>query len=506
MQVQHQPCGHVASSHDTCTVYDWLTSSLAVSRPRVPTNKLLRLQILSSDFMSHPNGAKSKSMVERQSGALGMTLRVSRSGGTTIERLCWWSTATSGNTEISRSCTSLKIHHIQYNRTVLTMSLRIGIFGGGVVGGGVVELLKNHFPAIEVVKMCVRSLDKPRDFETSATFTSSPADLLEDDSLDCIVEVMGGTGLAETVVDTALAKGKTVVTANKALLAEQLSKYSAGEGRLAFEAAVCGGIPIINILQTAYAGDTVTSIMGICNGTTNFMLDKMDREGAGYADVLAEAQALGYAEADPTADVEGHDVRAKICLLAKLGMGTTVGVGDIPCQGISKLTVDDFALAKQASSTIKLIGKAALDNGKLSVYVTPMLVPLTSSLAGIHGPGNAVTVISENMGACTYTGPGAGRYPTANSVVADLARVAAGAVAKPFPRSTDYPLEDDYTSKFYIRLRPDSGHSTTTHGIGVEKRLTTGTTSCWITQPAQRSAVEAFCAHVEAELFFPVLE
>ena len=336
--------------------------------------------------------------------------------------------------------------------------LRIGIVGGGTVGGGVWELLHQN-AAVSIQKIVVRSL-RPRDYAApSDLFTTQMSDVLSNPDIDCVVEVMGGTDTAKDVVLQALKAGKAVVTANKALLAEHLTTVAnaqvAANRPLMYEAAVCGGIPIINILQTAYTGDKIQSIEGILNGTTNYMLSKMDQEGADYAAVLKEAQDLRYAEADPTADVEGHDARAKVALLAKLAFGITVeDVTTIPCQGISQITTTDFAYAKASQSTIKLVGTATQASpSSVAIYVAPVMLPLTHTLAGIHGAGNAVTVTSQNMGPCLYTGPGAGRYPTANSVVADILRVAAQPTYAPvaFAKPSTATLETNYTAKFYLR-------------------------------------------------------
>ncbi|CAN0151404.1 unnamed protein product [Discosporangium mesarthrocarpum] len=232
---------------------------------------------------------------------------------------------------------------------------------------------------------------------------------------------------------------------------------------LGYEAAVCGGIPIIHNMQHSYVGDEVTSVMGIMNGTTNFMLTKMELEGAGYAGVLKEAQDLGYAEADPTADVEGHDVRAKIALLAKLTFGQHVPLEGIPCTGISKLTGTDFTCAKMMGCTIKLVGTAAVsgeNRSNLAVYVSPVVVPLGGALASARGPGNIVVVTSKNLTKSVYTGPGAGRYPTANSVVNDMVRIAQGLCGRPFPVARELSVAPDFSTRFYVRV-------TATDGLGI---------------------------------------
>lgn len=233
--------------------------------------------------------------------------------------------------------------------------LRIGLFGGGVVGGGTYELIKKcigngRFDSVgasmEIVKICVRDLNKKRDFEvdpTVTTFTTNYDDILNDKSINVVIELMGGTTHAKDVVFRAIAAGKHVVTANKALIASFLPELMAlldanPSVKFTYEAAVCGGIPIIRALHSDFLSDSITKVMGIMNGTTNFMLCKMEDEGADYGDVLKQAQDLGFAEADPTADVEGHDVQAKIALLAKLSFGVSVPFEEVPTTGISKIT------------------------------------------------------------------------------------------------------------------------------------------------------------------------
>lgn len=271
----------------------------------------------------------------------------------------------------------------------------------------------------------------------------------------------------------AVKSGKSVVTANKALIAEHLEEVvkllnEANDGskksvKFGYEASVCGGIPIIHTLSSGYKGDIINEVMGICNGTTNYMLGKME-DGVDYDEVLKEAQDLGFAEADPAADVEGYDVRAKIAILAKLAFGTTVPIETIPCMGITNVSVVDFGYAKSMGCTIKLIGTAARQSqfgehdGALSVYVSPKLVPNDHLLASATGAGNAVVIDSANLGTASYTGPGAGRYPTANSIVADIMRVADNTCpATPFPLSSNIEIDNNYVSAFYIRISFQDG-------------------------------------------------
>jgi homoserine dehydrogenase len=320
---------------------------------------------------------------------------------------------------------------------------------------------------MEIVKICVRDLKKARDFEVDpavTTFTTNYDDILEDKSINCVIELMGGTTRAKDVVFKAIANGKDVVTANKALIANYLPELLAlldanPAVRFTYEAAVCGGIPIIRALHSDFLSDSITKVMGIMNGTTNFMLCKMEDEGADYGDVLIEAQALGYAEADPTADVEGHDVQAKIALLAKLCFGISVPFADVPTTGISSITSADFAYAKTLKSTIKLLGTANQNaDGTLAVFVSACMVPLTSPLASAKGPGNMVLINSENNTQSTFAGPGAGRFPTANSVMSDLIRLSQNISCDPFPvADPGIVLDPDYSSRFYVRIKCSDG-------------------------------------------------
>ena len=355
------------------------------------------------------------------------------------------------------------------------MHLKCGVFGGGVVGGGTYELVKKCMQngrfaqlgaSMEISKICVRSLDKPRDFEVDAaktTFVTNYDDILKDSSINTVVELMGGVTHAKDVVFAAIKAGKHVVTANKALIAQHLDEIQAllsanPEVKFCYEAAVCGGIPIIHTMQSEFYSDTLTRVMGIMNGTTNFMLCKMEDEGASYGAVLKEAQALGFAEADPTADVEGLDVQAKISILTKLCYGKGVDPNTVPTEGISKITSVDFEYAKILKSTIKLIGCAQINaDGTLAVFVSPMVVSLDSALASAKGPGNMVVVGSENNTQSTFAGPGAGRWPTANSVLNDMIRLSMGATSKPFPLEADTTINNDYEACFYVRISCNDG-------------------------------------------------
>lgn len=429
---------------------------------------------------------------------------------------------------------------------------RIGMIGAGTVGGGVYEIIMNRLKSSSaaITKICVRDANKPRDFQINSSITQVVTDIssiLNDDSIDLVVEVAGGTTFAKDAVFTALKGGKSVVTANKALIVEYLDEIVAlvdqvnsdrgKEGKKAvkfgYEASVCGGIPIIHTLQSAYKGDIINEVSGICNGTTNYMLGKME-EGADYDEVLKEAQDLGFAEADLTADVAGHDVRAKIAILAKLAFGVTVPIDTIPCMGITEISVVDFAYAKSMGCTIKLVGTAVRQSvfreydGALSVYVSPKLVPLNHLLASATGCGNAVAVDSSNLGTARFTGPGAGRYATANSVVADAMRVVNDTCpSSPFPMlSNSIDIDNDFVSAFYIRISFQDGLGISrsvgdlaeTQGVSIHSILQQPVTdrmaadTVVTTEACKYSQVKALCELIEKEeyalsapVFFPMI-
>jgi homoserine dehydrogenase len=413
--------------------------------------------------------------------------------------------------------------------------LRIGMIGGGTVGGGVYEIIMSRLQhrvgrPLVITKICVKDLSKPRSFhlDERTSLTTSIDSVINDEKIDMVVEVMGGTTLAKTVVLTSLRNKKPVVTANKALIAEcmpeiQLAIQQSNVG-FGYEAAVCGGIPIIQTLQTCYTGDIIHQIQGVCNGTTNYMLCKME-QGADYDQVLREAQELGYAEADPTADVEGHDVKAKICILAKLAFGVTVDPSTVPTQGISQLESVDFEYAKLLNCTIKLLGTAQRSHearewdGPLCVFVSPVMIPLAHILASAKASGNALAITSANMGMCSYLGPGAGRFPTANSIVADICRLAdtARTAPNPFPNeSSDLEVDNDYASIFYIRIPfidglgiiKRVGELAEQYGVSIHSILQNPIRDRWnadvcvtTDEDCKRSQVEGLCEAIREEDF-----
>lgn len=366
-------------------------------------------------------------------------------------------------------------------------TIRIGMIGAGTVGGGVYEIIHGRLgqqatssssipipskgftnlslrPCV-ISKICVRDINKARSFQIDNKLTSVTTDIndiIYDENIDIVLELIGGVDLAKTVVIKSLKLGKSVVSANKVLIAECLDEIKqaalVGDGYrqtyFAYEAAVCGGIPIIQAMQGCFSGDIIHKVMGICNGTTNFMLGKMEKEGSDYNEILKDTQDLGFA--DPTTNAEGHD----IAILAKLAFGTTVPVESIPCMGIREISSVDFEYAKLLNCTIKLLGTAERlseygeYDGALSVYVSPKVVPLTQTvLSTVHHIQNVVSLKSANTGLTSFQGLGAGRYTAANSVVADICRIASGNSSRdPFPLSSNIELDNNYSSAFYIRI------------------------------------------------------
>ncbi|GGO85765.1 homoserine dehydrogenase [Nocardioides phosphati] len=320
--------------------------------------------------------------------------------------------------------------------------LKVAVLGCGSVGSQVVRLLQEQSDdlaarigaPVELAGVAVRRLDAPREVEVpEELLTTDAIGLVTREDIDLVVEVIGGIEPARTLILAALDNGASVVTANKALLAEDgptLFEAAEKAGRdLYFEAAVAGAIPILRPLRESLAGDKVTRVLGIVNGTTNFILDKMDTSGAGFADALSEAQALGYAEADPTADVEGFDAAAKAAILASLAFHTRVTAADVHREGISDVTAADVASARDMGSVVKLLAICELRDGAVSARVHPAMIPASHPLASVRGAYNAVFVESEAAGQLMFYGPGAGGSPTASAVLGDLVTVARNRLA-----------------------------------------------------------------------------
>jgi homoserine dehydrogenase len=316
--------------------------------------------------------------------------------------------------------------------------LNVAVLGCGVVGSQVVRLLTEQSgdlaarvgAPVRLVGVGVRRIDAPREVDVpEGLLTTDSAGLAARDDVDVVVEVIGGIEPARSLILAALENGASVVTANKALLAEDgptLFEAAEKAGRdLSYEAAVAGAIPIVRPLRESLAGDRVTRVLGIVNGTTNFILDKMDSTGAGFEEALEEAQDLGYAEADPTADVEGFDAAAKAAILASLAFHSRVTAADVHREGITDVTAADIASAAEMGSVVKLLAIAELvPNDGVSVRVHPAMIPRTHPLASVREAFNAVFVESDAAGRLMFYGPGAGGAPTASAVLGDLVTVA----------------------------------------------------------------------------------
>lgn len=350
----------------------------------------------------------------------------------------------------------------------------IGMLGAGIVGGSLIRRLVEEHAAIEAKtgldlqlrKVAVRDLEKARSFELDGSLiTTHPEVVVDDPDVRLVVEVMGGLEPAGEMVLRALRAGKPVVTANKALLAERGPElFSAAEAAgvpLLFEAAVGGGIPIIRPLSETLAGEQIERVMGIVNGTTNFILSRMAEDGATYADALSEAQALGYAEADPAADVGGGDAAAKAAILASLAFGTWAGIDNVYHDGIEQLTKADMKWASELGYTIKLLAIAERLAAGVSVRVYPAMLPKAHPLATIRGATNAIFIEGPSIDELLFAGPGAGGEPTATAMLGDVIDAAreilAGAEVAPrirFSPGELVPFETVHT-KWYVRLEVD---------------------------------------------------
>jgi homoserine dehydrogenase len=316
-------------------------------------------------------------------------------------------------------------------------TVRVGLLGCGVVGGGTARILleeagdltRRAGVPIELAKVAVRSVSKPRVVELpQSVLTSDPWEVLSDPSIDIIVETIGGTDPARDLIMEAFKAGKHVVTANKELLSNQGREIFDAADRhgadLLFEGAVAGGIPIIRPLKESLAGDRVTRVMGIVNGTTNFILTCMAETGRSFTEALAEAERLGYTEMDPSADIDGHDAAAKIAILASLAFNARVVAGDVHREGISRVTPADITAAHELGYEVKLLAVAEIDDQEVSARVHTAMLPKTHPLASVRDVFNAVFVEAENAGELMFFGRGAGGAPTGSAVAGDIVEIA----------------------------------------------------------------------------------
>ncbi len=355
----------------------------------------------------------------------------------------------------------------------------VAVIGCGTVGSGVVKILTEHAGRLEqrsgrsiaLRRVVVRDLAKRREVSLPAGIVSTDyTAALRDPSVHVVIELIGGTTTAKRIVLDALAAGKHVITANKALLAdagnEIFAAARAAERTVCFEAAVAGGVPIIHALGESLAANQVTSIQAILNGTSNFILTAMADGGRSYADALAEAQRLGYAEADPTLDVDGSDAAHKLAVLAQIAFGVAARPHEIERVGIDRIEAMDIRFAGELGYAIKLLAEAWASpdsNGKSTValHVAPVMVRKTDMLAQVRGAYNAIQLIGDVVGETLYQGPGAGMMPTASSVVADLIDLAVGRAQKTFAAANlwsgadrGFTIEpsEKVRSRFYLRL------------------------------------------------------
>lgn len=311
--------------------------------------------------------------------------------------------------------------------------ISIGLLGLGVVGSGVIKIVKDHQEdlvhqlgrGVKVDKVLVRDIEKARQIEYDHDIlTTDCADVLNNPDIDVVIEVMGGVDIARDYIMQALKAKKHVVTANKDLIAlhgPELEKTAQENGcDLFYEASVGGGIPLLRGLSDGLVSDRIQQVMGIVNGTTNYILTKMDKEGQSYEDALQKAQELGFAEADPTADVEGLDAARKMVILARLSFFTNVELDDVEVEGISTLSLTDIDYGNKLGLTMKLIGFANRYNNQVEVTVQPTFLSKTHPLASVNDEYNAVYVNGENVGETMFYGPGAGSLPTATAVMSDV--------------------------------------------------------------------------------------
>ena len=307
--------------------------------------------------------------------------------------------------------------------------LKIGIIGLGTVGSGVYKSLQK-FDNVEILKIAVRNINKPRSVEVpTEILTDNPYEIVNHPDINVVVELMGGVEPAWDYIKTALENGKHIVTANKELLAkkgEELFNLSEKNNCVVlYEAAIAGGIPLIMPIKTILAGNKINKIQAILNGTTNYILTKMDVDGASYEDVLKEAQALGYAETDPTGDVEGFDAAYKITTLATIAFNSRIKFENVYREGITKIRKEDMQKAKELGYKIKLIASATIDeNNNADVRVHPMLVSESNMLSNINYVTNSVALSGHPIGSVVLSGPGAGEFPTASSVIGDILAIA----------------------------------------------------------------------------------
>lgn len=351
------------------------------------------------------------------------------------------------------------------------MAVKVGLVGTGTVGGGCLDILRNHKEEfkrhfgidIELTRVCSRQPEVAESYGLSDIFTTDFHEVIEDPEVDLVIELIGGTTFAKEVVIGALQNGKSVVTANKALMAscgEEVMSLAEENGvEIAFEASVGGAIPIIVPLKHSLIANRIDSIMGIVNGTTNYMLTRMDEDGMSYEDALKEAQERGFAEADPTADVDGLDAAAKIAILASIAFNSRVTMNQVFTEGIRRISPVDLAMAHEMGYAVKLLAHAYRSNGGIDVRVHPTMIPESHQLATVNGVFNAIYTVGDAAGENMFFGEGAGAGPAASAVMGDVLEVARHLQMgiKPIVGCTctdELPIlsVEDLHTKYYIRF------------------------------------------------------
>lgn len=351
------------------------------------------------------------------------------------------------------------------------MAVKIGLVGTGTVGGGCLDILRNHKEEfkrhfgidIELTRVCSRQPEVAESYGLSDIFTTDFHEVIEDPEVDLVIELIGGTTFAKEVVIGALQNGKSVVTANKALMAscgEEVMSLAEEKGvEIAFEASVGGAIPIIVPLKHSLIANRIDSIMGIVNGTTNYMLTRMDEDGMSYEDALKEAQERGFAEADPTADVDGLDAAAKIAILASIAFNSRVTMNQVFTEGIRRISPVDLAMAHEMGYAVKLLAHAYRSDGGIDVRVHPTMIPESHQLATVNGVFNAIYTVGDAAGENMFFGEGAGAGPAASAVMGDVLEVARHLQMgiKPIVGCTctdELPIlsVEDLHTKYYIRF------------------------------------------------------
>lgn len=356
----------------------------------------------------------------------------------------------------------------QASRTV-----HVGIIGLGTVGGGVFRLIQTHAEQyraalgidLHIARACGLDEDRARELGvTPEQFTSDWREVVGDPDADIVVEVIGGEHPATEIFMESFAAGKHVVSANKALLGHHMTELAGAASKagvqLRCEASCGGGIPIVGTLEHDLTGNTILTIAGIVNGTTNYILSRMADEGLGYEEVLADAQRLGYAEADPTADVDGFDAASKIAILSSIGFATRITTNDVFMQGIRNISAEDITIARELGCAIKMLAIGRRTDSGADIRVHPAMIPTTHPLANVSGAMNAVYVVGDAVGETMFYGAGAGAFPTASAVVGDILNLAETitAGAKPLPEPTPFErglaVRDirDLETSYYLRL------------------------------------------------------